>query len=149
MMIGNREISRKNRAVYWTSYEENRLILPEKTRVLIEQINYLNSEGSAGFRRKNLSALLAKYFIDMRLAMQELFALLRTGGSMFLVVGSNRTTAGRRRIEINTPDHLAEIAGSIGFRKVEDTPMEMLVSRNIFKKNAIAAESILRFEKTQ
>lgn len=149
MMIGNREISRKNRTVYWTSYEENRLILPEKTRVLIEQINYLNTEEPAGFRRKNLSALLAKYFIDMRLAMQELFALLRTGGSMFLVVGSNRTTAGRRRIEINTPDHLAEIAGSIGFRKVEDTPMEMLVSRNIFKKNAIAAESILRFEKTQ
>ena len=149
MMIGNREITRKNRTAYWASYEENRLILPKKTRALIEQINQLNSEGPAGFRRKNLPALLAKYFIDMRLAMLELFALLRTGGSMFLVVGSNRTTAGGKRIEINTPAHLAEIASGIGFRKVEDTPMEMLVSRNIFKKNAIASESILRFEKTQ
>ena len=149
MMIGNREISRKNRTSYWASYEENRTILPEKTRALIEQINQLNNDGPAGFRRKNLSALLAKYFIDMRQAMQELFSLLRTGGSMFLVVGSNRTTAGGRSLEINTPDHLAEIAGGIGFRKAEDTPMEMLVSRNIFKKNAITSENILRFEKTQ
>ena len=149
LMIGNREITRKDRTAYWADYEKNRLLLPEDTRALIEQINQLNKEGPAGFRRKNLSALLAKYFIDMRQAMQDQFALLRSGGSMFLVVGSNRTTAGRRSIEINTPDHLAAIAGSIGFRKVEDTPMEMLVSRSIYKKNAIASESILRFEKIQ
>lgn len=149
LMIGNREVTRKDRTAYWAFYEKNRLLLPEGTRVLIEKIDHLNKEGPAGFRRRNLSALLARYFIDMRQAMQELFALLRTGGSMFLVVGNNRTTAGRSRIEINTPDHLAEIAGNIGFRLVENTPMEMLVSRSIFKRNAIASESILRFEKYQ
>ena len=53
------------------------------------------------------------------------------------------------RIEISTPDHLAAIASSTGFRLVDDTPMEMLVARSIFKKNAIASERILRFEKAQ
>ena len=149
LMIGNREVSRRDRTAYWESYKKNRMLLPESTRALIEQIEQLNKEGSAGFRRKNLSALLAKYFFDMRQAMQQMFTLLRPEGSMFLVVGNNRTTAGRRRIEISTPDHLAMMAGSIGFRLVEDTPMEMLVSRSIFKKNAIDSERILRFEKTQ
>lgn len=64
-----------------------------------------------------------------------------------MVVGNNRTTAGRRRFEIDTPDQLARIAKSIGFCLVDDMPMEMLVPRSIFKKNAIASERILRFEK--
>ena len=147
LMIGNREISRGVRTAHWASYEKNRMLLPESTRALIEQIDRLNKEGSAGFRRKNLSALLAKYFFDMLQAMQQMFTLLRPGGSMFLVVGNNRTTAGRKGIEISTPDHLAMMANSIGFHLVEDTPMEMLVSRSIFKKNAIDSERILRFEK--
>ena len=149
LMIGNREVSRRDRTAYWTSYEKNRSLLPESTCALIEQIDQLNKEGPAGFRRKNLSALLAKYFFDMRQVTQQVFTLLRPGGSMFLVVGNNRTTAGRMRIEISTPDHLAAIASSTGFRLVDDTPMEMLVARSIFKKNAIASERILRFEKTQ
>ena len=149
MMIGNREVSPRERVDYWASYEASRSLLPESTCALIEQIDQLNKEEPAGFRRKNLSALLAKYFFDMRQAIEQTFALLRPGGSMVLVVGNNRTTAGRRRIEIKTPDHLAMIADSIGFNIVDDTPMEMLVSRSIFRKNAIPSERILRFEKAQ
>ncbi len=147
LMIGNREVSRRDRTAYWASYEENRALLPEATRLLIEEIDQLNDEAPVGFRRKNLSALLAKYFFDMRQVTQQMYTLLRPGGSMFLVVGNNRTTAGRRRFEIDTPHQIARIAKSIGFRMVDDMPMEMLVPRSIFKKNAIASERILRFEK--
>ena len=149
LMIGNREVSSRARTKYWAYYAKNRLLLPKATRALIEQIDQLNRVGPAGFRRRNLSALLAKYFFDMRNTIQQIFALLRPGGSMFLVVGNNRTTAGGKRIEISTPDHLAMIAGDVGFQRVGDIPMEMLVPRSIFRRNAIASERILRLEKTQ
>ena len=148
-MIGNREVSRRERNGYWGHYERNRLILPGRTRNMIEKIDRLNREGAAGFRRRNLPALLSKYFFDMRETMQQMFALLRPGGSMFMVVGNNRTTAGGQHVDIDTPDHLAIIATNIGFQKSGEIPMEMLIPRSIFRKNAVASECILRFEKHQ
>ena len=100
-----------------------------------------------GFRRRNLSALLSKYFFDMREVMRQTYSLLRPGGTMFLVVGNNRTTAGGRHVEIRTADHLGEIAGGLGFRIADDMAMDMLVSRDIFRKNAVPSERIMRLDK--
>ena len=149
LMIGNREVTPRERKEYWTFYEENRSSLPPDTRAMIERIDRLNKAGSAGFRRRNLSALLSKYFFDMREVMRETFTLLRPGGTMFLVIGNNRTTAGSERVEIRTADHLGEIANGLGFRTVDDMAMEMLVSRDIFRKNAVPSERIIRLEKPQ
>lgn len=149
LMIGNREVTPRERKEYWAFYEGNRSSLPPDTRAVIERIDRLNKAGPAGFRRRNLSALLSKYFFDMREVMQETFTLLRPGGTMFLVVGNNRTTAGGERVEIRTGDHLGEMANGLGFRTVDDMAMEMLVSRDIFRKNAVPSERIIRLEKPQ
>ena len=148
-MIGNREISPKVRGEHWNFYQENRALLPQGTCNLIDRIDRLNNEGNVGFRRMNLSALLSKYFFDMRDAIQQTIHLLRPGGTMFLVVGSNRTKAGAEPVDINTPTHLAAIACDTGFDLVSEIPMEMLVSRDIFRKNAVPSESILQFRKPQ
>ena len=97
LMIGNRGVTTRTREEYWTFYEANKSLLPRNTRVLIERIDRLNKAGSVGFRRRNLSALLSKYFFDMQDVVRQAFALLRPGGTMFLVVGNNRTTAGGNR----------------------------------------------------
>ena len=149
LMIGNREVTERIRAAQWEFYEANRTLLPGKTRTLIERIDYLNKVRPSGFRRKNLSALLSKYFFDMREVLQQMFFLLRPGGEMFLVVGNNRTTAGGQPIQIRTANHLKEIALSLDFQVVEDLSMDMLVSRDIFKNNAVASEQIIRFKKPQ
>ena len=149
LMIGNREVTPRERKGHWAFYEQNCSLLPESTRALIERIDQLNKIEEVGFRRKNLSALLARYFFDMREAMQQAFALLRPGGALFLVVGNNRTTAGLQHITIETPDHLGRIASSVGFQLLDDIPMEMLASRDIFRKNAVPSEHILRMGKPQ
>ncbi len=149
LMIGNREITAGARKEQWDYYRSHRTLLPQKTCSLIDRIDRLNRAGDVGFRRRNLSTLLAKYFFDMREVMQQVFALLRPGGPMFLVVGNNRTTAGNQPIEIRTSDHLIAIAQSMGGRLTDDVPMDMLVSRDIFKKNAVPSERILRIEKAQ
>lgn len=148
-MIGNREVTTGCRAGYWAFYEANRSVLPRSTRAMIERIDRLNKAGSVGFRRLNLSALLAKYFFDMREVMQQTLSLLRPGSTMFLIAGNNRTTAGGEPVEIRTADHLEKIAKDLGFEMADKLRMDMLASRDIFRKNAVPSEQILRLDKPQ
>ena len=149
MMIGNREVTERCRAQYWAFYEKNKLLLPTATRALIERIDLLNKATAVGFRRRNMSALLSKYFFDMHTVIKQTQVLLRPGGVMFMVIGNNRTMAGRELIEISTADHLAAIAETLGFKVTSSLSMDMLVSRDIFRKNAVASEQILTLEKPQ
>jgi DNA modification methylase len=149
VMIGNREVTERTRAEYWNTYVKDCELLPPETRLLIENINRLNQSAVVGFRRRNLSALLSKYFFDMRTVIAQQFELLRKGGTMFMVIGNNRTTAGGQEIEIRTTAHLAKIAESVGFTLAGDLSMEMLASRDIFRKNAMSSEQILTLQKDQ
>ena len=63
--------------------------------------------------------------------------------------GNNRTTAGGEEIEIRTAAHLVEIAEGVGFRVASNLSMEMLISRDIFRKNAMPSEQIVTLEKPQ
>ena len=148
-MIGNREVTNRERTQLWTFFEAHKALLPRKTRALVQRIDLLNKAADVGFRRRNLSALLAKYFFDMRETMQQAFLLLKPGGKMFLVVGNNRTTAGQEEIEIRTAEHLGAIACEIGFQMKDDIAMDMLVSRDVFRKNAMRSEQILGLRKPQ
>jgi len=143
MMIGNREVTERTRLRHWEAYEQNKQLLPDPTRLMIEKIEKLNRNGEAGFRRRNLAALLAKYFFDMRSVIGQQLTMLQPRGMMFMVVGNNRTVAGGRLIAIETAKHLSEIAAMLGGRVAQDLHMDMLVSRDIFKKNAVPSESII------
>lgn len=147
-MIGNREITDKGRRNYWEVYMDKKRLLPKSATSLIERIEHLNSTSDVGFRRKNLGALLSKYFFDMREVLLGIRSLLAKGRYAYIVVGNNRTEAGGKPIEINTSVLLSDIAVSVGLRQCESIPMEMLVSRDIFRKNAMPSEVILSFKRT-
>lgn len=149
LMIGNREVTTGKRAEYWSFFEAYESQLPSGTSALVRRIDSLNKGGDAGFRRRNLSALLAKYFFDMRKTLHQAFLLLKPGGTMFLIVGDNRTTAGGEQIEIRTAEHLSEIACGLGFRMTDELAMDMLASRDVFRKNTMRSEQIMRFDKPQ
>lgn len=147
LMIGNREISDKTRRVYWDSFLGAKQTLPSSIVRLIERVHRLNIDSDAGFRRKNLPPLLAKYFVDMKQVFMSLRSLLKEGRPAYVVVGNNHTYAGGRRVEIETATLLAELAETCGFRVDRAIPMEMLVSRDIFRKNAVPSETILFLNK--
>lgn len=146
LMIGNREVSTRMRHEYWETYKAKKCLLPAETQYIIDRVHHLNNENPVGFRRKNLAALLSKYFFDMREVLLSIRGLLRSGGDAFLVVGNNRTTAGGQLIQIRTADHLSEIAQNLGFEVVESLSMDMLPSRDIFRKNAVPSEKIIRLK---
>ncbi len=147
LMIGNREVTERIRAEHWRRYEASRALLPASTQALIDRIDQLNNGRKVGFRRRNLAALLSKYFLDMRAVMQQMLRLLRPDGQAFLVVGNNRTEAGGVPVEIRTADHLTSIAESLGFETSGNLPMEMLLSRDVFRKNAMQSEQIVALRK--
>jgi site-specific DNA-methyltransferase (cytosine-N4-specific) len=146
-MLGNRETTEFQRKRSLAYFEATRTCLPNAVVSLIDRIHRLNSNGDVGFRRRNLSALLARYFIEMRQVLQGCQAALRPGGTAFFVVGNNSTIAGGERVNIATAALLAEIADSVGFRVEQSISMEMLTSRDIFKMNAMQSEEILQFKK--
>ena len=147
LMIGNREVTERRRRDYWTYFLENRELLPGATAALVDRIHDLNEGHAVGFRRRNTPALLAKYFFDMREVLGQMFLMLSSEGTAFMVVGNNRTTAGGELVEIETANHLADIAESLGFRRQGDLAMEMLSSREIYRKNAMPSERIVALRK--
>lgn len=144
-MIGNREISEKQRSAYWELFEAKESKLPGSVCALIQRVSTLNSRIQVGFRRRNLPALLTKYFIDMQHVFEGIVTVLRPNSPAYVVIGNNHTIAGGERVEIQTANLLVDIAASVGMKLKQRIPMEMLVSRDIFKRNAVASEEILWF----
>lgn len=147
-MIGNREVTERLRKEYLGRLaSEGKTLLPAAARKLIQTISGLNDGTDAGFRRRNLPALLTKYFLDMREVMEGMYQSLKHDGRAYVVVGNNHTIAGGQHVDIETSKLLANIAKSVGFTVEPSISMDMLVSRDIFRKNAMASEEILVLRK--
>ena len=148
LMIGNREVTVTERSSHWSAYERHRGSLPVATCQMIDEIAVLNEGAAVGFRRRNLAALLSKYFLDMRDVFSQARSILKPNGVLWMVVGNNRTVAGGKEIAIRTVEHLVDIAAKQGLRLEADIGMDMLASREIYRKNAIRSEHILMFKKS-
>lgn len=146
-MIGNREITEKQRRIQWQYFQDNKNLLPVSASNFVEKVHHLNSTTEVGFRRKNLPTLLTKYFFDMRDVFVGMAYILKPGAPAYVVVGNNHTIAGGERVEIETASLLVDIAHTVGLVAEQHIPMEMLVSRDIFRKNAVASEVILSFRR--
>jgi site-specific DNA-methyltransferase (cytosine-N4-specific) len=148
-MIGNREVTKRLRDEYLARLKSEGNTLPRSVHELIQKIEKLNEGTDAGFRRLNLPALLSKYFFDMQDVLSGVHKTLKPGGLAYVVVGNNHTIAGGERVDIWTTNLLTDIASQLDFDIQEPISMDMLVSRDIFKKNAMTSESILVFQKSR
>ena len=146
-MIGNREISEKQREQLWKYYQTRREDLTENICELIDHIASSYHEEGVGFRRRNLPALLAKYFLDMHDSMKASYQMMKNGSEAYYIVGNNSTNIKGQNIKINTNELLWELGTKIGWQQSKYIDMELLQSRDIFKENCGTAESILMFKK--
>jgi len=148
-MIGNREISEKQRLTLWENFQNRKRELPENVVHLVENIAKHNHSGGVGFRRKNLPALLGKYFLDMLDSMSNAINFMKQGAHAFYIVGNNSTTVNGEKIVIPTDTFLWSIGEKAGWEKVALLDMELLPSRDIFKNNTGTSEKILAFKKSK
>jgi site-specific DNA-methyltransferase (cytosine-N4-specific) len=145
-MIGTREISERQRQNWWTTFEERGHELPTSVSNLVQSLSTINHCDGVGFRRRNLPALLGAYFLSMLDSMASSRRLMKRSGKAFYVVGNNSTNVDGLRVEIRTNELLVEIGECAGWKPSEVMNMELLNSRDIFRKNRGTAESILTFE---
>lgn len=143
LMIGNREVTEAQRTRLLETYDAACDGLPADVRGLVDRVRRLNDGATVGFRRRNTAALLGKYFLDMKDVLVGIQTILRPNGQAVIVVGSNHTLAGGERVEIATATLIGALAGVAGLSFERLLPMEMLVSRDIFRRNASSAESIV------
>lgn len=146
-MIGTREISERQRRDWWDNYLNKRHILTSEINDLIEKIADTNHGEGVGFRRRNLPALLGKYFLDMRENLESALRILKPGSFAFYVVGSNSTKLGGNKLVIETDNLLYELAKLVGFEQVDFLNMDLLASRDMFRENRGSSESLLTLRK--
>lgn len=144
-MIGNREIGDRSRQEtereFLDAYRSGSL--PTDLKRTIRRIMSKNDAAGVGFRRRNMPALIYKYFMDMRAVLRQVKSVLRRGGLSILIVGNNRTRAGDDWVEIKTIDYTRQIGEDLGFKHVETIPITVTGEDLAHAKNLIRENSII------
>jgi hypothetical protein len=139
-LYGSREWTTKEHRVWDERLDLSEQSLPCNVMVLCRREKSTTSTED-GFRRRATPALLYRYFSNMHASLLALRAALAKGEQAVLIVGENRTRAGRDRIRIETPTLLASIAETAGFSVREIFPLETWPRFGLHHTNGIADEA--------
>ncbi|HSZ70868.1 MAG TPA: hypothetical protein VK756_10965 [Solirubrobacteraceae bacterium] len=142
-LLGSREWLRAEQARWNDRRERNADALPSAVTGLLRSIHEKNAGTTAGFRRIAVPSLLYRYFAGMANAMATWLTVLEPGESAVLIVGRNRTTAGGERVEIATPELLAETAIARGFEVRELIRLETWPRYGMHSANGVPGEDAL------
>jgi SAM-dependent methyltransferase len=145
-LIGSRELRGASRRSMSNTMSTNEAGLPEAEAHLCVRLQSA-LEPEDGFRRRAVPALLYRYFQGMRDAFVNVRNVMRPDGRFALIVGQNRTTIGGSDYQIDTPTHLANIAGSVGWRVAELMPLQTYRRYGLHASNAITSETLLILQK--
>lgn len=100
-----------------------------------------------GFRRQATPSVVYRYFADMKHVFAMLSRSVKKQSPVSFVVGSNHTTLGGRRFEIDTSTFLAAIAQQAGFRVVDQINLQTYQRYDLHQKNSIREETLLLFRR--
>ena len=145
-LIGSREFRGRARRNAISALQTNDGKLPEAELSLCRELDAALGK-SDGFRRRAVPSLLYRYFTLMKLSFKTVREALRPGAPFGLVVGSNHTTIGGVRREINTPLHLARLARSQGWTQEELIPLQTYRRYGYHVSNAVRAETLVLLRK--
>ena len=146
-LTGSREIRERERRGLEESVRDNldaRLGSPSAAEV-VRKIYVLNKCSGVGFRRRNMAALLIRYFSDMWATFRNLSAVVRAGAHMFFVIGDNKTLAGGRSVRIPSTESLAEMGKAVGWRVQERIPISVTREAPLHSRHAITENVVLHF----
>lgn len=145
-MIGNREIRDSHRRSLEDQLDEalsGGSNLPKSVLCLVGRIRDLNHSALVGFRRRNMAALLFKYFRDMGQCFTEIRRVLKPGGLCVVIIGNNHTVAGGELVDIPTDSLLLDLAETCGLRLWRAIDMTDQPAYLPHSQNGIRSETIL------
>jgi site-specific DNA-methyltransferase (cytosine-N4-specific) len=142
-LIGNREIQDKERLKLEGKIRTNTARLPDDVIAFCRRLLDLANHGSHGFRRRNVPALAYKYLADMGNMFASVHSVIRHQGRYGLLVGRNSTELRGEEILIDTPQLLAAVAESRGWKVEEMLPFQTYQRFDVHQNNSIREEVLL------
>ncbi|MCT9289294.1 DNA methylase [Acinetobacter baumannii] len=96
-----------------------------------------------GFRRQAVPILLYRYFVGMKKMFSSVHSVMKPNAPFGLIVGGNHTVLSGHRFDIDTPQHLAEIAEHCGWKHIESIPLQTYQRYGYHQNNAINTETLI------
>ena len=112
---------------------------------IVRRVRSLNAGDDVGFRRRNMAALLFRYFSGMRQVFENVDTAMIPGGHLFFVIGDNRTVAGGQEVAIKSGRVLREIGEAVGWSLVDEIPISVTKEALLHSHNSITENSVLWF----
>lgn len=149
-LTGSREIKKRARLAFEEKITSGDygIITSSTAKEVIFTVYTLNHNTNVGFRRKNMAALLYRYYADMTQVFQNLHTVVAKGGSIFIVIGNNKTKAGGQSVLIPSTEILKETGLALGWTLVDTIPITVTKENRKHNKNSITENDILWFKKS-
>ena len=141
-LVGSREIRGTGKADLLSALEANNADLPADEAALCVKLQQTLTEQD-GFRRQAVPRLLYRYFADMADSFASVRKVMKPGAKYGLIIGVNHTVLGGQRFDINTPNHLASLAVSRGWKHLETVELQTYKRYGLHSKNASTTEALV------
>lgn len=105
----------------------------------------LNLKADTGFRRKNMGALLLRYFRGLYSTLKSVDKAVKSGSSLFIVLGNNYTTVESKRVVIENTKYIVEMGTGLGWTLVEEIPITVTKEGLRHAKHSITKNSVVWF----
>jgi len=144
-LIGSREIINGEKKALESQILESNADLPKALITYLQDIHKRVSSSNAGFRRKNMPALLLRFFQDMSAVIHNCYESLRPDGQAMIVIGDNRMkfSDDDEFERIATTDFVEQIAHHNNFETVERLDISVTTENFHHIKNAITENVVL------
>jgi len=148
-LVGSREIIEKERQQFEQAINNSENGLPESVRDYLQKLSQRVSKADVGFRRKNMPALLQRFFLDMASVLKNCCQVLREDGEAMIVIGDNRMFVEDDYERIATTDFVQDIAINCGMELIERIDISVTTENLVHVKNAITKNVVLRLKSPQ
>lgn len=148
-LIGSREIINGEKKALESQILESKVDLPQPLIEYLQDIYNRVSLSNAGFRRKNMPALLLRFFQDMSAVIKNCYGSLKPNGQAMIVIGDNRMkfSDDEEFERIPTTDFVEQIALYNNFMTVERLDISVTTENFHHIKNAITENVVLWLKK--
>jgi DNA modification methylase len=142
-LIGSREIMTKERQQLEELIGTGANGISDRLRDYLQDLKERVKRANVGFRRKNMPALLLRFFRDMVSVIENCRYVLRPGGEAMIVIGDNRIRVEDDYERIATTDFIQDITIGCGLELLERIDISVTTENLVHIKNAITQNVVL------
>jgi len=145
-LVGSRELLIKERRELEQMIENHTNELPRSVRIYLQELHQRVAKADVGFRRKNMPALLLRFFEDITSVLKNCCHVLSPDGEAMIVIGDNRMRVNENFERIATTDFVQDIAVNCGMELIERIDISVTTENLVHIRNAITKNVVLRLK---